>query len=300
MDSLCISFVDKTETQEAIKDIFDWYDKAAKHFIYLEDVDGQQSPVFSETYPTQFQRSWFLRELLANSPQSTVFLDKHWKYLGDRETLFPAISQMMRIQPEHLVDFRKACVATRLSWGAWLNTAIPEDTIYAMLDIVGVSIQHIYGEGEVKAFRRLHEAFIDSNNDECILAWHVGPLQDGSRAGLLAPSVNFFLRCKDMQKEEGERRFSLRRDGNGRTQGVELNMPVYSSGKTATVTLRCSFYEPLSSRKSLALSLRLTNAGSWCKHSTFGIEDERAPQKTSKFRVKKEAKVETLFVPHDP
>ena len=215
-----------------------------------------------------------LQDVFSNSPTSTSFFNRDWKLLGTRETLSNELSEILHMRPGHLHDFKRACVAAKLSWGAHLQAPCPEDRVYAMLNIVGVSMELRYGEGEEEAFRRLQETIIQSQNDESIFAWipgNVGPAAIYS--GLLATSIDEFAQCRNVSGKSfgSKKRFQLLRDGEGRAKGLELTMPTKGSAWklhrteiTAAALLlfdygaalyRCQITPPEASQRSMATLL---------------------------------------------
>ena len=193
MDSVCISRDNESELEKSIANLMTWHDRAAKHFIYLSDVVSGKSDLHKSGL---FQRSWMLQELLSNSSVSTHFFSRDWEELGTRASLSNELSEIMDIRPEHLHDYKTACVAAKLSWGASLKAGRPEDLAYAMLRILKVDMTTSYGEGEQRAFQRLQERFIEISADESIFAWDLPAEATGpygqTTIGLLAPSIRCF------------------------------------------------------------------------------------------------------------
>lgn len=48
----------------------------------------------------------------------------------------------------HLFDFQKASVAQRMSWAARRETTRLEDKVYYLMELFGVNMPLLYGEGE--------------------------------------------------------------------------------------------------------------------------------------------------------
>lgn len=165
IDTCCIDKTDPTELSEAINSMFSWYESASVCYAYLADVtDGA---AFERS--RWFTRGWTLQELLA--PDMLEFVDSDWNPIGSREDWASEIEIATGIKQTHLADFRRCCLATKLSWAANRQTTRTEDHAYSLLGLLGVHMPLIYGEGE-KAFVRLQQELLRKYNDESILIWH--------------------------------------------------------------------------------------------------------------------------------
>lgn len=231
--------------------MFKWYRDARVCITYLSDVDsgfssglpgyqvtdpGQEEStkvtappdgpkatnIFQSTngdMPSQwFSRGWTLQELLA--PRDMYFYDVNWEYLGTKTLLAQEIERITGIDAEYLTgakNFRKACIATRMSWMAGRTTTRVEDTTYSMLGLFDVTMTVQYGEGQ-RAFMRLQQELLSAALDESIFAWRMpepsaGEKQDIERDtgttwesnewGLLAPSPDWFRNCGNVRIEGG-------------------------------------------------------------------------------------------------
>ncbi len=189
VDTCCIDKKNAVELQEAINSMFLWYRRAARCYVYLDDLsyptiqpaDAPGSPPQKKRRqietaatshgiePTEplwqgafrkslwFTRGWTLQELLA--PASVEFFSKEGTYLGDKRSLERSICDITRIPAEalrscQLSDFS---VNDRFSWMDYRETTREEDTAYALLGILGVRMRLDYGEGRTEAFRRLRK-----------------------------------------------------------------------------------------------------------------------------------------------
>lgn len=132
-----------------------------------------------------------MQELLA--PSRVIFLDRQWKYFGDRRTLSMEISDATRIKHEHLRNWHGACIATKMSWVSERVTSRVEDMAYCMLGFFDVNMPLLYGEGE-KAFTRLQLEIIKKSDDESIFAWTALL----PRHGMLAPHPCNFAQSGDI------------------------------------------------------------------------------------------------------
>jgi hypothetical protein len=134
--------------------MFKWYQEAAVCYTFLSDVvaSEQQTAVFkrqgSEKSSEWFERGWTLQELLA--PRKMKFFDMAWVAMGTRTQLAAAIERVTGIESRFLdgsEEFRRASIATRLSWQANRKTTEEEDMAYSLLGILGVSLVPTYGDG---------------------------------------------------------------------------------------------------------------------------------------------------------
>jgi Heterokaryon incompatibility protein (HET) len=169
IDTCCINKESSAELSESINSMFAWYEQAAVCYAYLADVDGRSDDYNSQLYLSRwFKRGWTLQEFLA--PPFLIFLDQNWAELGTRYSLRNIISPVTKIQPQQMIDFRSCNVATKFSWAALRETTRPEDQAYCLMGLFGINMPLLYGEGS-KAFTRLQQKIIASNNDESIFAW---------------------------------------------------------------------------------------------------------------------------------
>ncbi|KXH47134.1 HET domain-containing protein [Colletotrichum salicis] len=107
---------------------------------------------------TWFTRGWTLQELIA--PCKIEFYDKSWNIIGSRINLSREIQSLLASIP----------VGRRMSWAAGREAKKVEDRAYSLLEIFGVSMPLLYGEGD-QAFIRLQEEIIKATNDMSLLAW---------------------------------------------------------------------------------------------------------------------------------
>ena len=67
----------------------------------------------------------------------------------------------------------------RMSWAADQQATRSEDIAYSLLGIFDVNMPLLYGEGKLKAFRRLQEEIIKTSEDETLFAMGKHRLQRG-------------------------------------------------------------------------------------------------------------------------
>jgi hypothetical protein len=167
VDTCCINKATSHELGAAINSMFRWYQRAARCYVYLSDVQTPDEVVdvqsFRITWEDTFRRSrwftrgWTLQELLA--PASVEFFSKAGKWLGSKISLEQEIHDITRIpvsvlRGQHLSELS---VDERMSWAAKRSTTIKEDRTYCLLGVFGIFMPLIYGEGEEHASIRLRE-----------------------------------------------------------------------------------------------------------------------------------------------
>ncbi|KAI0538591.1 heterokaryon incompatibility protein-domain-containing protein [Xylaria digitata] len=188
IDTCCIDKTNSVELSEAINSMYQWYKDAAVCYAFLGDIPLSIAPVGPHLNrepqaldaPKYFQcsrwfsRGWTLQELIA--PRSVEFYTKGWDLLGTRETLQLPIASATGIRPEVIredvswVGLSAYSVAERMSWAAGRTTTRIEDRAYCLLGIFNVNMPLIYSEGP-KAFQRLQQEILKSQEDYSILAW---------------------------------------------------------------------------------------------------------------------------------
>lgn len=201
IDTCCIDKKSSSELSEAINSMFQWYEKAGVCIAYLEDVSSADDPTRDGSQFAQcrwFSRGWTLQELIA--PPELHFYSQEWELIGTRTSLQEAITRVSLIpavilhtsgQQQSLDD---CSIAEKMSWAANRQTTRPEDMAYCLLGLFDINMPLLYGEGRVKAFKRLQEEIIKSTNDDSIYAWRY-PEELSKRQhfwGLLAESPAAF------------------------------------------------------------------------------------------------------------
>ncbi|KAL8690947.1 MAG: hypothetical protein Q9218_003723 [Villophora microphyllina] len=195
VDTCCIDKKSSTELSEAINSMFNWYAESKVCFAHLADVTSTSSSenvLQNQVRRSRwFTRGWTLQELLA--PREVVFFNRDWTFIGDKDSLKNDIQAVTNIAEEHLDNFRKASVATKMSWASMRQTSRVEDRAYSLLGIFGVSMYLQYGERD-KAFQRLQLLLVEKAGDESIFAW----TSQQDHSGLLAPSPECFRYSADI------------------------------------------------------------------------------------------------------
>jgi hypothetical protein len=221
IDTCCIDKTSSAELSEAINSMFKYYERSDVCYVYLSDVlaANLKSGLDDETFVHSrwFERGWTLQELVA--PVFCWFFDKEWDLIGTKSSdtwvdMFDdkkrnqskrlgANSQLFNLQhsikkatgiPDNVLRGRKpteeCSFAQRMSWAASRTTTRPEDMAYSLFGLFNVNLPILYGEGALKAFRRLQLEIMENSVDQTLFAW----TRDDSPAsdGLLADSVSVF------------------------------------------------------------------------------------------------------------
>lgn len=268
IDNCCINKASATEEAESINSMFKWYQGARVCITYLSDVRSGVSPFppeyeavvdpsakekrhppavqapdrhvfqrFDRDEPSEWlSRGWTLQELLA--PRDMDFYDADWRPIGTKASLAAQIQHTTGVDADYLTgarDFRRACIATKISWAAGRTTARAEDVAYSLFGLFGVTMAPQYGEGP-RAFMRLQQELLATSGDESLFVWRMpGPpaaagdrydLEQGQDTawasgewGLLAPSPDWFGGCGNVTIERGPmiqrpaRAFNMGRQG---------------------------------------------------------------------------------------
>lgn len=248
IDNCCINKSSATEEAESINSMFKWYRDARVCITYLSDVRSGVSPNppeyeaviepstkkshppekhaqdsvfqrFDRDEPSEwFSRGWTLQELLA--PRDMDFYDTDWKYIGTKTSLATQIQHITGIDADYLTGarhFRKACIATKMSWAAGRTTTRVEDIAYSLFGLFSITMTPQYGEGP-RAFMRLQQELLATTEDESLFAWRMPAPAAGDRFdierspettwssdewGLLAPSPDWFRGCGGVTIERG-------------------------------------------------------------------------------------------------
>ena len=203
IDSCCIDKNSSAELSEAINSMFAWYRRASICYAYLADVEDLKS--FKQS--RWFTRAWTLQELLAPSALQTVgkygmeFFSTDWQNLGSKASLSRLISDASGIGREYLEgkDLNDASISMRMSWAAERKATRAEDIAYSLLGLFDVNMPLLYGEGKLKAFRRLQEEIMKISEDETLFAWGDADSDMGSSsADVLASDPKDFAEAKDL------------------------------------------------------------------------------------------------------
>jgi len=126
IDTCCIDKRSSGELSEAINSMFNWYQKAAVCFIYLDDLDvarAKEKLTEGLSRCKWFTRGWTLQELIA--PREAELFDRGWKHLGSKRSLLSTLSDITNINRDVLEDanyLSDVPIARRMSWAARRKT----------------------------------------------------------------------------------------------------------------------------------------------------------------------------------
>jgi hypothetical protein len=169
VDTCCINKENKAEENKAIVSMFRWYSRAARCYVYLDDVPATSSkrrrpqpkvPWASDFRSSKwFTRGWTLQELLA--PSIVQFFSREGILLEDKIALGELISEItgidvLALRGEKPLD--SFDVEVRFTWAKDRQTTREEDWAYSLLGIFGVYIAPQYNEGKESAICRLRDA----------------------------------------------------------------------------------------------------------------------------------------------
>ncbi|OAG15485.1 HET-domain-containing protein [Alternaria alternata] len=154
VDTCCINKHSSAELSEAINSMFRWYQRANRCYVYLSDSRW-------------FTRCWRFQELLA--PESVEFFSSNHQWLGNKQQLHEEIIDVTGIparvlrRPRVISEFD---AKQRMDWARNRKAKREEDYAYSLLGICNVHMPLIYGEGHKQAFKRLHKAIREREEDE--------------------------------------------------------------------------------------------------------------------------------------
>ena len=208
IDTCCINKDSSTEVSEAINTMYRWYRNAELCLAYLSDVSSKPEGSTYEAFLLEFQnsewftRGWTLQELLA--PPEVIFVSNQWQPIGTRNGYATVISKITNIDYDailHQSSPEKWSIASRMSWASRRRTSRVEDEAYCLLGLFGINMPLLYGEGR-RAFRRLQEEIVRTEDDESVFAWYANP--DLPKVllseNIFAPSTSNFAHCGNISK----------------------------------------------------------------------------------------------------
>nr|OQO32621.1 hypothetical protein B0A51_00185 [Rachicladosporium sp. CCFEE 5018] len=167
IDTCCINKDGAAELSESINCMFRWYRDAALCVAFLSDVEGVDGLVEFDR-STWFKRGWTLQELLA--PYLVLFVNSSWEVIGHKGSatqeflgvvgpdLAARICSATGISEAVLLDYDECgsvSVHERMRWIEGRKTTRPEDMVYALYGLLGVTLGANYGEDCEGAKQRL-------------------------------------------------------------------------------------------------------------------------------------------------
>jgi hypothetical protein len=197
--------------------MFRWYQGAERCYVYLSDVASDTALMMKSRW---FTRGWTLQELIA--PSFVEFFTKEWERLGDKQSLELALNAITGIAVEALrgtCPLSQFSIDERMSWAKGRETKREEDKAYSLLGLFGICMPLLYGEGQVRAFSRLHKEIQEASKSTPLRLdqhltirrqstdhhfqpyWHniaTTDSQPPSRAQVFSPA------CTDNKRKKGE------------------------------------------------------------------------------------------------
>ncbi|KAK7433854.1 hypothetical protein VKT23_020523 [Stygiomarasmius scandens] len=289
IDSCCINKESSAELSEAINSMYQYYSEAEICYVYLPDVQREESPPDPKSAfgrSRWFTRGWTLQELIA--PAYVLFFDTDWMEIGTKWSLRDTISAIITTIPRNVFengDIDKYSVAQKMSWAAWRQTTRPEDQAYCLLGIFDISMSPIYGEGGAKAFMRLQQEIIKTSDDRSIFAWISDPEFLGlslSPRGLFARSPYEFRASGDVRMLESDI-LGTKSSFSFNNNGLRIHIPLIP----ADLDGRPGFKAPLHCQsenddKYLSIYLELSNGGRYVRyHSSRVLLDSTPPTESN-------------------
>jgi hypothetical protein len=169
-----------------------------------------------------------------------MFYDQNWTEIGTRGALEEQIESTTGIR--NVANFEQASVAQKMSWPSKWKTTREEDTAYCLMDLFGVNMPALYGEGQ-NAFRRLQLQILQQSDDESIFAWK---WPSDLAGGLLAPSPAAFEDSGDVQRvvyDESRAQYTMT------NKGLRMDLFLIAKYTVPSVTAKM-FLAPLNCMRS--------------------------------------------------
>ncbi|KAH8708463.1 hypothetical protein GQ44DRAFT_628068 [Phaeosphaeriaceae sp. PMI808] len=217
IDTCCINKLSSAELLEAINCMFRWYRDAAKCYVYLDDVSADSLAKDGLAFQKSrwFTRGWTLQELLA--PKCVEFYSTEGYLLGSKLSRVQEIAEITHIPTEALQKPERALshfsVDQRMIWAKGRETTREEDMAYSLLGIFDIQMSLFYGEGREKAFKRLHQKIIKSQE--------TGPRLREKDVALRSDHFKFALQTPTMLHETDDY-FSLLMGDSNKTGPPDL------------------------------------------------------------------------------
>ncbi|EGU73673.1 hypothetical protein FOXB_15816 [Fusarium oxysporum f. sp. conglutinans Fo5176] len=118
--------------------------------VIIETRSLNQSPPASFSQSVWFIRGWTLQELIAL--QQVRFFDSRWSLIGCKtdNSLLPIIVSITNIDPIVLrvpATTKVISISKKMPWAAQRETTRKEDMAYCFMEVFGVFMSPLYGEG---------------------------------------------------------------------------------------------------------------------------------------------------------
>uniref|UniRef100_A0A8H7N615 Heterokaryon incompatibility domain-containing protein n=1 Tax=Bionectria ochroleuca TaxID=29856 RepID=A0A8H7N615_BIOOC len=195
--SVCVDSSSSAALEEAVNSSARRLRRCAFCIVFLQDlpIDGPDFDASSWRKSSYWTKASALPEFVL--PLDVRFYDQQLKYRGSKSSpeLLHLISSASRVAPQVLRDssvLYDTALGLRISWAANRSAAREEDVIYALVPILGITLQIRQGEGAQNAFIRLQEEIFRNTTDGSIMAWLSKPTSQKIR-GFYAHSPSEFL-----------------------------------------------------------------------------------------------------------
>jgi hypothetical protein len=122
-----------------------WYQESRVCIAFLEDVVFGTEVERSFADCVWFTRSWTLQELLAS--ENVDFFDRHWKYIGNKESNSEWIGSTTGILTTVLQGERPifdCVIAERICWASRRVATRLEEVAYSLTGIFDVNMPPLY------------------------------------------------------------------------------------------------------------------------------------------------------------
>ena len=202
IDTCCADANSSSVFTEVLNSAYAWFQGAEVCYVYLDDVDGAESPEKEEStfrLCKWFKRAWTLQELLA--PTNLVFFSKDWSNIGTKDDLAVVISEVTGIHRDAILypdRVHRFSIAARMSWASGRKSSKSEDRVYSLLGLFGVNLPIVYGEGEKETFVKLQHKIIETSDDQSIFAWRSVLNPSSFPTTPFADSPDCFADCGDV------------------------------------------------------------------------------------------------------
>ncbi|KAK7469151.1 hypothetical protein VKT23_003641, partial [Stygiomarasmius scandens] len=171
IDTCCIQQGNHADVAVNITSMYAYYQNSEVCYAYLGDLSKDASSGYISprgyaelTSSDWFGRGWTLQELLA--PQTVIFFNKYWQYIGDKHESRNQIHQKTGIPLDVLSGERTIQdidMLVRMSWATQRRTTKEQDKAYCLQGLLGISVEPDYNETWQTSFNRLGKALFDAH-----------------------------------------------------------------------------------------------------------------------------------------
>ena len=136
----------------------------------------------------------------------------------------------------HQTSPQKWSISSRMSWASRRRTSRVEDEAYCLLGLFKINMPLLYGEGR-RAFRRLQEEIVRTEDDGSVFAWRANPLLHGPwrYENVFAPSTSYFAYCGNISKAL----YDERQPYSMTNRGLQIDVVLFPFGDAYIIPLNC-------------------------------------------------------------